>query len=51
MAPSNANLIRPIYEEWGRGNWKPRFDVYHPHREWGWSMGFPGCDGRSVTIP
>jgi hypothetical protein len=30
MAPGNADLIRPIYEEWGRGNWRPRFDVYHP---------------------
>ena len=45
MAPSNADLIRPIYEEWGRGNWRPRFEVYHPHMEWGWSDEFPGLDG------
>jgi ketosteroid isomerase-like protein len=45
MAPSNAELIRPIYEEWGRGNWRPRFDIYHPHMEWGWSDEFPGLAG------
>jgi hypothetical protein len=41
MAPGNADLIRPIYEEWSRGSWRPRFDVYHPHMEWGWSDEFP----------
>jgi hypothetical protein len=45
MAPGNGDLIRPIYEEWGRGNWRPRFDVYHPHMEWGWSDEFPGLAG------
>ena len=45
MAPSNADLIRPIYEEWGRGNWEPRFEVYDPDMEWGWSDEFPTFDG------
>jgi hypothetical protein len=45
MASGNADLIRPIYEQWGRGNWRPRFDVYHPHMEWGWSDEFPGLAG------
>jgi uncharacterized protein len=45
MAPGNADLIRPIYEEWGRGNWRPSFDVYHPNMEWGWSEEFPGLAG------
>jgi ketosteroid isomerase-like protein len=45
MAPGNADLIRPIYEEWGRGNWRPAFDVYHPEMEWGWSDEFPGLAG------
>lgn len=45
MAPGNADLIRPVYEEWGRGNWRLRFDVYHPHMEWGWSDEFPGLAG------
>ena len=45
MAPGNVELIRPIYQEWGRGNWRPRFDVYHPNMEWGWSDEFPGLAG------
>ena len=45
MASGNADLIRPIYEEWGRGNWRPAFDVYHPEMEWGWSDEFPGLAG------
>jgi ketosteroid isomerase-like protein len=45
VTPSNADLLRPIYEEWGRGNWRPRFGVYHPHMEWGWSDEFPGLAG------
>jgi ketosteroid isomerase-like protein len=45
MAADNVDLIQPIYEEWGRGNWRPRFDVYHPQMEWGWSDEFPGLAG------
>lgn len=46
MASGNVDLIRPIYEEWGRGNWRQHFDVYHPRMEWGWSDEFPGYHGR-----
>ena len=45
MAPGNADLIRPIYEEFSRGNFRLSFDVYHPHMEWGWSDEFPGLAG------
>jgi uncharacterized protein len=45
MAPGNADLIRPIYEAWSRGNWRPRFEVYDEHMEWGWSDEFPDLDG------
>jgi uncharacterized protein len=45
MAPGNVDLIRPIYDEWGRGNWQPRFDVYDEHMEWGYSDDFPGLAG------
>ena len=38
--PPNAELLEPIYAEWARGNWRPRFDVYHPEMEWGWSDEF-----------
>ena len=45
MTPPKAELLRPIYEEWSRGNWRPRFDVYDEHMEWGWSSEFPGLAG------
>jgi ketosteroid isomerase-like protein len=45
MATDNAALLRPIYEEWGRGNWRPNFEVYDPEMEWGWSDEFPGLAG------
>jgi uncharacterized protein len=45
MASGNAELLGPIYEQWGRGNWRPRFGIYHPHMEWGWSDEFPGPAG------
>jgi ketosteroid isomerase-like protein len=45
MPPGNADLIRPIYDEWGRGNWQPRFEIYHPRMEWGWSDDFVGLAG------
>jgi ketosteroid isomerase-like protein len=45
VAPGNADLIRPIYEEWGRGNWRSRLEIYHPRMQWGWSDEFPGLGG------
>ena len=45
MAPSNIDLIRPIYDDWGQGNWRTRFEVYDPHMEWGWSSEFLGLAG------
>jgi uncharacterized protein len=42
---ANAEALRPVYEEWGRGNWRPRFDVYADDWEWGWSDEFPGLEG------
>lgn len=41
----NADLIRPIYDEWGRGNFSPNFEVYADDMEWGWSEEFPGLAG------
>jgi ketosteroid isomerase-like protein len=45
MPPGNVDLIRPLYDEWGRGNWQTQFEVYDPHMEWGWSDDFPGLAG------
>ena len=45
VSVTNADLIRPIYEDWGRGNWRRSFDVYDPRMEWGWSSEFPGLAG------
>src|SRR5262245_30083100 len=40
MSPGNADLIRPIYEQWGRGEWRMDFEGYDPHMEWGYSDEF-----------
>jgi uncharacterized protein len=45
--PTNVEALRPVYEEWARGNWRPRFDVYAEDMEWGWSDEFPGLAGVS----
>jgi len=42
MTPSTPAELREVYENWGRGNWTPRFDVYADDFEWGWSSEFPG---------
>jgi uncharacterized protein len=41
----NIEALRPVYAEWGRGNWRPRPDVYADEMEWGWSDEFPGLGG------
>ncbi len=45
MSQPNVEALRPIYEQWARGNWRPRFDVCAPDMEWGWSEEFPGLEG------
>jgi uncharacterized protein len=44
---ANIEALRPVYAEWGRGNWTPRFDVYADDMEWGWSDEFPDLEGVS----
>ena len=51
MAQEDLEAIRAVYAEWGRGNWRPRFDVYDAEMEWGWSDEFPGLAGIFTTPP
>jgi ketosteroid isomerase-like protein len=44
-AGSATSLVRPLYEHWGRGDWRRAFDVFDPAMEWGWSPEFPGLAG------
>jgi ketosteroid isomerase-like protein len=41
----NLEAVRRVYDEWGRGNFRPRFDFYADEMEWGWSDDFPGLAG------
>jgi uncharacterized protein len=45
MSDANVEVVRRVYDEWGRGNFRPRFDFYHDEMEWGWSDEFPGLAG------
>jgi uncharacterized protein len=45
MSDANVEVVRRVYDEWGRGNSRPRFDFYHDEMEWGWSDEFPGLAG------
>jgi ketosteroid isomerase-like protein len=42
---SNADLLREVYSEWERGNWRPKFAIYGDEMVWGWSEEFPGLAG------
>jgi ketosteroid isomerase-like protein len=44
-AARNVEALKPVYAEWGRGNWRPRFDLYADDMAWGWSDEFPGLGG------
>ena len=45
MSQDNVDALRHVYEEWGRGNWRPKFEIYDDEMEWGWSDDFPGLAG------
>ena len=45
MAQEDVDAIRRVYDEWSRGNWRPKFDLYDSEMEWGWSDDFPGLAG------
>ena len=41
----SLEAIQHVYDEWSRGNWRPKFDFYDDEMEWGWSDDFPGLAG------
>ena len=45
---ANVAALEPVYEQWSRGNWRPRFDVYADDFEWGWSEEFPELRGVAL---
>ena len=45
---ANVTALAPVYEQWSRGNWRPRFDVYADDFEWGWSEEFPELRGVAL---
>jgi uncharacterized protein len=45
MTDEDVQAVRRVYDEWSRGNWRPRFDFYDEEMEWGWSDEFPGLSG------
>ena len=45
MSKENIELLKPIYKEWSRGNFRPKFDLYAKDWEWGWSDEFPDTGG------
>ena len=45
LAERNIEALRPIYSEWAEGNFRPRFEIYSPEMQWGWSEEFPGLEG------
>jgi ketosteroid isomerase-like protein len=53
VATGNADLIKPIYAQWSRGEWRDGFAVYAADMEWGWSDEFPGLAGvfRDTATP
>ena len=45
MSKENVDALRPVYKEWGRGNFRPSAYPYGPDLEWGWSEEFPDIHG------
>ena len=45
MSEENVKALTAVYEQWSRGNYQPRFEVYANDFEWGWSEEFPDLHG------
>ncbi len=42
---ANSELLKPVYDEWRRGNFDLGFELYADDWEWGWSDEFPDLGG------
>ena len=42
---TNIDVLKPVYEQWSQGNFRPVTDAYGADLEWGWSEEFPGIAG------
>jgi ketosteroid isomerase-like protein len=45
MSQANIEAVKCVYEEWVKGNFTPRFELYADDFVWGWSDDFPGLAG------
>jgi len=45
VADDPLAAIRRVYEDWGQGKWRRRWEIYADDMEWGWSDEFPGLAG------
>ena len=41
----NIEVLRPVYEQFSKGNFRPVTDAYGADLEWGWSEEFPDIAG------
>lgn len=50
---TNVELLREIYDHWGRGDWAYPPGIYADDFEWGYSSDFPGIAGvyRDTETP
>ena len=54
---NNVQVLKPVYEQWAQGNFRPVTDAYDADLEWGWSEEFPdiagverGAEGKSEKL-
>ena len=57
MSADPVEILKPVYEQWSRGNFRPVTDAYGADLEWGWSEEFfdiagveRGSEGRSEKL-
>jgi len=46
-ADPNVDALRPVYDEWAKGNWGAEPGIYAPDMEWEWSDEFLDVSGST----